>query len=57
MRNVNEAKNTEHTLHSVMLNYLKSNSPVSPILPNAAIILDAPQTLLTQVYGVNYEFK
>jgi hypothetical protein len=40
-----------------MLNYLKSNSPVSPILPNAAIILDAPQTLLTQVYGVNYEFK
>lgn len=57
MRNVKDAKNTEHTLHSVMKNYLKQNSPVSPVLPNAAIALDAPQTLLTQVYGVAYEFR
>jgi 2',3'-cyclic-nucleotide 2'-phosphodiesterase (5'-nucleotidase family) len=57
MRNVREAKNTVHTLHSVMKDYLKQNSPVSPVLPQSAIVLDAPQTLLTQVYGVNYEFK
>ena len=57
MRNVKEAKNTAHTLHSVMKDYLKQNSPVSPVLPQSAIVLDAPQTLLTQVYGVNYEFK
>lgn len=57
MRNVREAKNTAHTLHSVMKDYLKQNSPVSPVLPQSAIVLDAPQTLLTQVYGVNYEFK
>lgn len=57
MRNVKDAKNTDHTLHSVMKNYLKQNSPVSPVLPNAAIALDAPQTLLTQVYGVAYEFR
>jgi hypothetical protein len=40
-----------------MKDYLKQNSPVSPVLPQSAIVLDAPQTLLTQVYGVNYEFK
>jgi S-sulfosulfanyl-L-cysteine sulfohydrolase len=57
MRNVKDAKNTEHTLHSVMKDYLFQNSPVTPTLPNAAIILDAPQTLLTQVYGVSYDFR
>ena len=57
MRNLGEAKDTAYTLHSVMKDYLKQNSPVSPVLPQSAIVLDAPQTLLTQVYGVNYEFK
>ncbi len=57
IRNVKDAKNTEHTLHSVMKDYLFQNSPVTPTLPNAAIILDAPQTLLTQVYGVSYDFR
>jgi len=57
MRNVKDAKNTEHTLHSVMKSYLKQNSPVSPVLPQSAIVLDAPQTLLTQVHGVSYEFR
>lgn len=57
IRNVKDAKNTEHTLHSVMKDYLFQNSPVTPTLPNSAIILDAPQTLLTQVYGVSYDFR
>ncbi|MCG9880246.1 MAG: 5'-nucleotidase C-terminal domain-containing protein [Bacteroidia bacterium] len=57
IRNVKEAANTEYTLHSVMTEYLKQNSPVSPVLPNSAVVLDAPQTLLTQVYGVSYEFR
>ncbi len=36
--------------------YLAANSPVTPTPPMAAKILDAPQTLLTQVTGVDYKF-
>ncbi|HSN61491.1 MAG TPA: bifunctional metallophosphatase/5'-nucleotidase [Ferruginibacter sp.] len=56
MRNVADAKNTNNTLHSVMKDYLAANSPVTPIPPEDADILDAPQTLLTQVTGVDYQF-
>ena len=57
MRNVQNANNTHHTLHSVMKSYLAANSPVTPALPLNADILDAPQTLLTQVTGVDYQFR
>ncbi len=57
IKNVQDAKNTSHTLHQVMKDYLKNNSPVTPSLPLSAKILDAPQTLLSQVYGVDYQFK
>jgi sulfur-oxidizing protein SoxB len=56
MRNVDNALNTKHTLHSVMKDYLAANSPVTPTAPENADILDAPQTLLTQVTGVDYQF-
>jgi 2',3'-cyclic-nucleotide 2'-phosphodiesterase (5'-nucleotidase family) len=56
MKGVANAKNTQHTLHSVLKEYLKSNSPVTPTPPMNAKILDAPQTLLTQVTGVDYKF-
>jgi 2',3'-cyclic-nucleotide 2'-phosphodiesterase (5'-nucleotidase family) len=57
IKGVKNAKNTPYTLHSVMKEYLKNNSPVTPTPPQAAKILDAPQTLLTQVFGVDYEFR
>lgn len=57
IKGVKDAKNTAHTLHSVMREYLKANSPVTPTPPMAAKILDAPQSLLTQVHGVDYEFR
>jgi 2',3'-cyclic-nucleotide 2'-phosphodiesterase (5'-nucleotidase family) len=57
IKNVQDAKNTTHTLHQVMKDYLKNNSPVTPSLPLSAKIMDAPQTLLSQVYGVDYQFK
>ncbi len=57
MRNVVDAKNTNNTLHSVMKQYLAANSPVTPTPPLNADILDAPQTLLTQVTGVDYVFR
>ena len=57
MKDVVNAKNTNYTLHSVMKEYLAANSPVTPIPPVNAKILDAPQTLLTQVTGVDYKFR
>ena len=37
--------------------YFKAKGPVSPKVRGNAIVLDAPQTLLTQVTGVPYEFR
>ncbi|NVK50934.1 MAG: 5'-nucleotidase C-terminal domain-containing protein [Cyclobacteriaceae bacterium] len=57
MRKVQDTKNTQFTLHQAVKNYLAENSPVTPIPPKSAVALDAPATLLTQVYGVDYEFR
>lgn len=53
---VKEAANTPYTLHQIMKNYLASHSPVTPTPEGNAIILDAPATMLTQVYGADYTF-
>ncbi|HQW02033.1 MAG TPA: 5'-nucleotidase C-terminal domain-containing protein [Saprospiraceae bacterium] len=57
IKGVKDAVNTPFTLHEVMRSYLKANSPVTPTPPMAAKILDGPQSLLTQVTGVNYSFR
>jgi S-sulfosulfanyl-L-cysteine sulfohydrolase len=57
MKGVLDPKNTEYTLHSVLLAYLEQNSPVTPAPQKNAIILDAPETLLSQVTGVDYTFR
>jgi 2',3'-cyclic-nucleotide 2'-phosphodiesterase (5'-nucleotidase family) len=56
MKGVKEAKNTDFTLHTMLKEYLQEFSPVTPILRQDAKILDAPQTLLSQVSGVDYKF-
>lgn len=56
-KGVQDTKNTPFTLHQALKNYLAANSPVTPIPPKSAVALDAPATLLTQVYGVDYEFR
>lgn len=56
IKNVRNAANTSYTLHSVMKEYLSKNSPVTPTPPQNAIVLDAPQELLSQVTGVDYTF-
>ena len=56
MKGVANAKNTILTLHTVLKDYLAANSPVTPTPAMNAKILDAPQTLLTQVTGVDYQF-
>ena len=57
IRNVKDARNTTYTLHQVMKSYLAANSPVTPSPHNNAKILDGPATLLTQVTGVDYQFR
>jgi len=57
IKNVNNAKNTNFTLHSIMKEYLAEKSPVTPSPPLNARVLDAPQTLLSQVSGVDYTFR
>lgn len=56
IKGVKNAKNTKSTLHSVLTEYLKQFSPVTPSPQKNAVVLDAPQTLLTQVSGVDYKF-
>lgn len=56
-RGVKETENTPFTLHQAMKSYLAKNSPVTPTPPNSAVALDVPATLLTQVSGVDYEFR
>ena len=56
LSNVQDASNTPFTLHQVLKDYLKENSPVAPSLEQNAVILDAPSTILTQVTGVDYQF-
>jgi S-sulfosulfanyl-L-cysteine sulfohydrolase len=57
IKNVKNTEDLDITLHQVMLNYLADNSPVTPTPIGAAKALDAPATLLTQVSGVDYEFR
>ncbi len=57
IKGVKDAKNTTFTLHQVMRDYLKANPLVAPVPKKSAVALDAPETLLTQVTGVVYEFK
>jgi len=56
IKNVMEPQNMPFTLHENMKAYLKAASPVNPLPKHNAIALDAPETLLTQVYGVDYKF-
>jgi hypothetical protein len=56
IKGVKNAVTRDFTLHEVIKEYLAENSPVTPTPPMAAKVLDAPQTLLTQVSGVDYQF-
>ncbi len=57
LKGVKEARLTPYTLHTVMKEYLREFSPVTPALRHDATILDAPQNLLSQVFGVDYTFR
>jgi 2',3'-cyclic-nucleotide 2'-phosphodiesterase (5'-nucleotidase family) len=47
----------KETLHTVIEEYLAKFSPVEPKLEGRCTATDAPNTLLTQLMGVGYEFR
>lgn len=55
--NVAEPENMPYHLHQVVKDYLSVHSPVTPLPEKNAVVLDAPQNLLTQVTGVDYTFQ
>jgi S-sulfosulfanyl-L-cysteine sulfohydrolase len=56
IQNVKNGKNTPFTLHQVMRDYVSQNSPLTSTPHGNVTILDEPQTLLSQVFGVDYKF-
>jgi 2',3'-cyclic-nucleotide 2'-phosphodiesterase (5'-nucleotidase family) len=57
IKNVKNPKKFDSLIHDVMEEYLAKNSPISPKTEGRAEATDAPPTLLTQVQGVNYQFR
>lgn len=56
IKNVTDAHNMHYTLHENMKAYLAKASPVTPTPKKNAVAIDVPETLLTQVQGVDYQF-
>jgi hypothetical protein len=54
---VSQPTKLDNTLHPVIEEYLAKFSPVEPKLENRCTATDAPNTLLTQLMGVGYEFR
>ncbi len=54
---VKNPKKLGATLHSVIEEYLKLHSPISPKLEGRCLATDAPNSLLTQLMGFGYEFR
>ncbi|MBL7814806.1 MAG: bifunctional metallophosphatase/5'-nucleotidase [Saprospiraceae bacterium] len=54
--NVKNGKNTPYTLHQTMRDYLAAHSPVTPRPHGHVKVLDMPQTLLSQVFDIDYQF-
>ena len=57
IKDVTNTRKLGYKLHDVMEEYLATHSPVSPKIEGRAVATDAPSTLLTQVEGVNYQFR
>jgi sulfur-oxidizing protein SoxB len=53
---VKNPRNLDFTMHQVIRDYVMAFSPIDPKPPGNVKVLDAPQTLLSQVFGVDYKF-
>jgi S-sulfosulfanyl-L-cysteine sulfohydrolase len=56
IQNVKNPKNLPFTMHQLIRDYVRQHSPITPTPHGNVQILDAPQTLLSQVFGVDYQF-
>jgi 2',3'-cyclic-nucleotide 2'-phosphodiesterase (5'-nucleotidase family) len=57
MEGIKEPTKLGFTLHSVIEEYLKVFSPIAPKIEGRCTATDAPNNLLTQLRGIDYEFK
>ena len=57
VENVKTPRKLGITLHSVIQEYLAKHSPIAPRQEGRMTATDAPNTLLTQLMGVGYEFR
>ena len=57
IKNVKNNHRLGELIHTTIEAYLQSHSPVSPVVEGRAVATDAPPNLLTQVSGVNYQFR
>jgi 2',3'-cyclic-nucleotide 2'-phosphodiesterase (5'-nucleotidase family) len=57
VEHVAEPKKLGASLHAVIKEYLAKHSPIAPKLEGRATATDAPNTLLTQLMGIGYEFR
>lgn len=53
---VKNPHNLDFTMHQVIREYVRTFTPIDPTPHQDVRILDAPQTLLSQVFGVDYKF-
>jgi S-sulfosulfanyl-L-cysteine sulfohydrolase len=56
IQNVKNPKNLPFTMHQLIRDYVVQHSPITPTPHGNVQVLDAPQTLLSQVFGVDYQF-
>ena len=49
MSNVKDTQTMYFTMHDVVREYLKANSPVSPVIEGKVTLTDDPQDLLSQL--------
>ena len=56
IQNVKNAKNLPFTMHQLMRDYVSQHTPITPLPHGNVQVLDSPQTLLSQVFGVDYQF-
>ena len=57
MRDVKNNHKVGLAIHPVLEEYIGKHSPISPVTEGRVVATDAPPTLLTQVSGVNYQFR
>ena len=56
IQNVKNPKNLPFTMHQLLRDYVSLHTPITPTPHGNVKVLDAPQTLLSQVFGVDYQF-